>query len=452
MNFTEKLSSFVLALIFGLRMLGLFMVLPVFSLYATKLNMARPSLIGIALGIYGLTQAMCQIPFGMWSDKVGRKPVIVIGLLIFISGSIFAGLSHNIYGVIVGRALQGAGAIGSVVSALLADLTREEHRTKAMAIIGSIVGLAFMSAMVIGPILNTYITVSGIFMLSGGLGFVGIILLLTLVPKPKGLSFHRDAETLPALFKRILKDKELVRLDIGALVSHGILTATFVAIPISLQESAFLPEAKQGLFYLPILIVSFLAMIPLIIMAEKKRKMRYILLLAILTLVCSELLLWVFHSSMIMIAFSLMLFFTAFSFMEASLPSMISKRAPAVCKGTAMGMYSTSQYFGMFLGGVCGGLLYAHHHLTTIYIVAAMSAFLWFFYAFKMEEPRYVTSFMFRLSKNLIAEQAEAYQKSLLAQAGIIEADWVKEEGVIYLKYDKQHISEDKIIKLIQSL
>lgn len=456
MNSQERKAAISLAFIYSLRMLGLFMVLPVFSLYAAKLNMARPTLVGIALGIYGLTQAMFQIPFGMLSDKIGRKPVISLGLLIFMLGSFFAGVSHNIYGVIAGRALQGMGAVGSAISALLADLTREENRTKAMAIIGSMVGLAFMAAMVLGPIINGFITVSGIFILAGILGFIGILVLLILVPKPTKQVFHREAETLPALFSTVLKDKELLRLDLGVLISHAILTATFVALPISLQQTAMLSEHAQGMFYLPILLVAFLAMIPLIISAEKKQMMKLFLLLSIGALALAEFILGIFHTSLVMIAVGLTIFFTAFSFLEASLPSLISKRAPAASKGTAMGVYSTSQFFGMFLGGVCGGLLYAHHHLNIIYMVAAVLALLWLVCAITMEEPRYLGTLLVKLEHICNNIQAENCQAKIQEISGIAEVSVLQEtqeDGAIaYLKYDKKYFSESELITKIREI
>lgn len=450
MNSLEKRASLSLASIFGLRMLGLFMVLPVFSLYATTLHMARPSLIGLALGIYGLTQALCQIPFGMLSDRFGRRQMITLGLIIFILGSLFAAVSHNIYGVIVGRALQGAGAIGGAVNAFLADLTQEENRMKAMAIIGSLVGLTFMVAMVAGPILNTFVGVSGIFALSAILGGVAIFILYTFVPKPHRLSFHRDAETLPALLGNILKDVRIVKLIMGALISHAILTASFVALPISLQESALLPEAKQGYIYVPVLALAFLSMVPMIITAEKRRKIKRMMIIAIAMLSLSEFSMWLFHTSLAGLSIGLFIFFTAFSFLEACLPSIVSKQAPATGKGSAMGLYSTSQYLGMFLGGVLGGLLYAHHHINSIYLAAGCISLIWFIFSLNMQEPRYLTSFLVK-TKNLDSTEQAELENSLNHTTGIAEATFVAEEQVVYFKYDKLFISEEQIMQLMQS-
>lgn len=453
MNKTEKLASVSLASIFALRMLGLFMILPVFSLYASKLHLAKPFLIGLALGIYGLTQALCQIPFGMLSDRFGRKTIISIGLIIFSCGSLVAAISHNIYGVILGRALQGAGAIGGPVNAFLSDLTREENRTKAMAIVGSMIGFTFLIAMVSGPILNTFIGVSGIFYFACSLGIIGLLILFLVVPKAKKLSFHRDTETLPSLFKTILKDSQLKKLNLSVLISHAILTASFIAIPISMQTSAFLPESKQGYVYVPVLIIAFMCMIPMIITAEKKRKMKLMFLISIFLFATSELLLFFLHNSLAGISFALLIFFTAFSFLEASLPSMVSKQAPVAAKGTAMGLYSTTQFFGMFVGGSLGGYLYAHHHLTSIYFCCSIIAFLWLFISFSMTEPQYLKSLLINLdnyapNQNINNEHLE---KLTLKHEGIAEARYVSEEKVLYIKFDDKIINEKSILQFIES-
>lgn len=386
MTVTEKRAAFSLSAIFAVRMLGLFLILPVFSLYALTLKSSSPTLIGIALGIYGLTQALCQIPLGTWSDKVGRKPIIIAGFVLFIVGSLIAGLSHSIYGVIIGRALQGAGAVGSTISAMLADLTRSEHRTKAMAVIGTSIGVTFSLSMVLGPVLNSFIGVSGIFLLTAFLGLIAILILLFLVPKVTQPVFHPDAEPILKLFKFLLRDKELLRLDFGILISHALLTASFVVIPIALKNSANLAVNKQWLVYLPALFFAFVAMVPMIIVAEKKQKLKNFFLISVLLLSLSELILWFNSHSVVVMGIALFLFFTAFSFLEAALPSLISKRAPAAMKGTAMGIYSSAQFLGIFLGGYFGGLLYEHRELSSVFLICAILALFWFVFSVGMQK------------------------------------------------------------------
>ncbi len=262
---TERRAALSLASIFALRMLGLFMIYPVFSVYAEHLRGVTPTTIGLALGAYGLTQALLQIPFGMLSDRVGRKPIIATGLLIFAIGSVVAALSGSIYGVILGRILQGGGAVGSTILAMTADLTREEHRTKAMALVGMTIGLSFAVALVLGPVLTTWIGVPGIFWLTSVLALGGIGVLYLSVPQPARQRLHRDTEAVPALFKRVLTDGQLLRLDFGIMALHGILTASFVALPLALRDAAGLDTQHQWYLYLPVLVVAVVAMVPFII-------------------------------------------------------------------------------------------------------------------------------------------------------------------------------------------
>lgn len=363
------------------------MILPVFSSFGAKLPDATPSLIGLALGIYGLTQAMLQIPFGLLSDKFGRKLMILIGLVVFTTGSVIAAHSSTIYGMIIGRAIQGAGAVGSVIIALVADLTSETNRTKAMAVIGLTIGFAFVFSMIVGPILAGTIGISGIFWLTAVLAVVGILVLYTSVPTPATLTIHCDAETIPHLFKSILNNKDLLRLDFGILVLHAILTATFIVVPLSLAKFTNLPLAHQWFLYLPVLLLAFFAMLPMIIFAEKKQKMRAMFLFGISLIAIAEFGLWLFHHNIWIMAFLLFVFFTAFTFLEACLPSLISKQAPTGTKGTAMGIYSTSQFLGIFLGGIFGGWVLGHFGGNEIFFGSGLLCLIWLAIAFTMREP-----------------------------------------------------------------
>ncbi|MEO8402332.1 MAG: MFS transporter [Gammaproteobacteria bacterium] len=391
MNSSEKRSAFMLAIIMSLRMLGLFMVLPLFSLYAHQLIGATPLLIGIAMGIYGLTQAIFQIPFGALSDHVGRKKMIGLGLAIFVLGSMLTALSTSIWGVILGRALQGSGAVGSTIIALMADLTRENQRTKAMAIIGMTIGMSFSIAMLMGPLLNPWLHVNGLFCLAALFGVLAILLLYTRVPNPEKTTWHSDTEPERHSFFAVLKHPELARLNVSIFMLHAVFTASFVVIPISLQNLAGLSGNQQWMLYLPILIFAFGSSIPCIIVAEKKHRLKLFFLSAIVTLGCAELLLWLFASSLSVSALSLFLFFTGFSVLEAFLPSLVSKTAPPKRKGTALGIYSCSQFLGIFVGGSLGGWLYGLFGLTDVYLLCVILTILWAAIAFKMKNPQHHT-------------------------------------------------------------
>ena len=391
MNKIERRSVFTLAIIMALRMLGLFMVLPLFALYATHLPGATPALIGLAMGVYGLTQALLQIPFGALSDRVGRKKIIALGLIIFIIGSVIAALSQTIWGMLIGRALQGAGAIGSTIIALIADLTREEQRTKAMAISGMTIGVSFSLAMILGPVFAAWINVNGIFWLAALFSLLGIVLLFTLVPHPTKPTWHPESEPDMHQFPVLLKNPELMRLNIGIFFLHAIFTASFVVIPIALQTLAKLHGNQQWLLYLPILILAFLLIIPCIIIAEKKRCVRAFFLSGIVLLGVAEILFWVFVQNRLLSALSLLLFFLAFSLLEAFLPSLVSRTAPHSRKGTALGIYSFSQYFGIFVGGALGGWLYGAFGLTQVNLFCATLVLIWLGIAFNMKNPQYST-------------------------------------------------------------
>jgi predicted MFS family arabinose efflux permease len=444
MNTQERKATFSLASIYSFRMLGLFMILPVFSLYGHQVLHASPLQIGLALGIYGLTQALLQIPFGMTSDHIGRKPVIITGLILFAIGSLVAASAHGITGIIVGRAIQGTGAIGSTITALVADVTQEERRMKAMAMIGMTIGLSFVVAMIVGPILNTWIGIPGIFAVTAGLAIVGIVVLLTRVPTPKKIVFHRDTETDPGQFFHLLRNKELLRLNLGIFVTHAILTATFIVIPVVLLHTAHLAESRQWMIYLPVLILAFIAMIPFIILAETKRKMKQVFLGAITCLSLSQLFLWPWHSSAFEIAVILFIFFTAFTLLEASLPSLVAKLAPVGQKGTAMGIYSSSQFSGIFFGGLVGGIVYRHFHFDGVFIFCAILGFIWLFVASKMQTPKYLSSKLLSLDK-ISDNDVRRMTTELASVKGVAEVMIAPEEGVAYLKVDRRQLDESAL-------
>lgn len=450
MNPIERQGVFSLAGIYGLRMLGLFMILPVFSLYAEGLEGVTPTMIGLALGIYGLTMALFQIPFGMLSDRFGRKPIITFGLILFAIGSVVAAMADSITGVIIGRAIQGAGAIAAAMMALLADLTREEHRTKAMAIMGVSIGMSFTLALVLGPFLNNIVGVAGIFWLTAVLAVAGIGVLYLIVPEPEHCYVHRDAETVPAQLKQVLFDAQLLRLDFGIMIQHGIMMAMFTVLPFVLRDFLHLPSEDHGWFYLPILVLSVLGMVPLIILAEKKQKMKQVFLGCVALIAVSELMLGLFHGSLLVVGAGMFFFFVAFNALEASLPSLISRMAPIDAKGTAMGVYSTSQFFGAFVGGVSGGILYSGFGMEGVFFACSLAALFWVVVAAGMRVPAYLSNYMAHIDENLL-DDVSALNKKLAGVAGVHEFKIVVEESVAYLRIDKKHFNPDDVENLLRS-
>ncbi|MGB0866780.1 MAG: MFS transporter, partial [Granulosicoccaceae bacterium] len=353
---TEKQAATGLVLIYVSRMLGLFMVLPVLSAYGMALEGATPALLGLALGVYGLMQAMLQIPFGMASDRFGRKPLILIGLLVFILGSIMAAYAQTIEALVVGRALQGAGAVAAAVLALAADLSREEQRTKIMAILGVSIGFAFVASLVLGPLVASWWGMAGVFWVTAGLGVVAIVALYVVVPAPVHLGCHRDAQSHLDQLGEVLKDIGLLRLDLGIFLLHAIMTGCFVVLPLALIDAGVVVD-RQWTVYLPAVGIALLILVPMMGLADGKGLQREVFLASIgaLTMV---LVFFALANSSMQLMLAIGLFFGFFSVLEAMLPSLVSKMAPAGSKGTAMGVYSSAQFFGAFVGGALGGILY----------------------------------------------------------------------------------------------
>jgi len=384
MNLLERRSAYGLAGIYGFRMLGLFLILPVFALYAEDLEGATPVLVGLAIGVYGLTQAVLQIPFGLISDRVGRKPVIVVGLLLFALGSVIAATADDIWVIIMGRAIQGSGAIAAAIMALLADLTRESQRTKAMALVGITIGMSFSAALILAPLMQHWIGMSGIFWLTAGLAVMGILILLLVVPTPAQSSVHGDAEPVPAMFRRVLVNFDLLRLDLGIFILHLVLTGLFLSIPLVLRDAG-LPVQQHSYLYLPVMLLAMAIMVPFIIMAEKHGRMKSVFLGAIGLLVLAQLGFYFTLHSFWGLAFFMLLFFIAFNVLEATLPSLVSKTAPAEAKGTAMGVYSTSQFSGAFFGGLVGGWIHAEFGLSAVFLMGVLACLCWLLIASGMQ-------------------------------------------------------------------
>ena len=388
MNVQEIKSSLILASVYALRMLGMFLILPIFAIHATNLASNPTSLqIGLALGIYGLTQAIFQIPFGMSSDYFGRKKVIYFGLLLFIIGSLIAGYSTSIEGIILGRSIQGSGAISAVLTALLADITREEQRTKAMAIIGASIGLTFALSLVLSPWLNDVIGVDGIFILMAILSFTAFLLVYFFIKEPE--IRKEKTKTTASEFFKILKDINLFRMNFGIFVLHATQISMFMIIPIYLVNQGGINLSDHWQIYLPILFFSFLLMIPIIIFSEKFNKIKIAFLSSIIILFLAQLVFIIFGHSLVGIILALLIYFVGFNFLEASLPSLVSKIAPINKKGLALGVYNTSQSLGIFVGGALGGLITKVYGYNASFVFCIALIFLWFVLSLGMQVANY---------------------------------------------------------------
>ncbi|MCB1585570.1 MAG: MFS transporter [Xanthomonadales bacterium] len=368
LNSKEKKAAVSVAILISLRMYGLFLIMPVFSVYAKEMPGTSPLLIGLALGIYGLTQALLQIPLGLASDFFGRKKVLTIGLLLFITGSIIAALADNIQLIILGRAIQGMGAIASTGMALIADVSRAEQRTKMMAMVGMSIGMAFILAFITGPILSAWFGLKGLFWITAILAGLALIQLHLFIEEPankvrKSFSFKEMSHSL--------KDLRLVSLDTGVFVIHAVMTAVFVVLPLILVEKLDFPTAQHWKIYLPVLLVSILIFVPMIILHEKKKKYFTVISLALLGLAISQLMLAVLAPAIFTIAIILVFYFAFFNFLEASMPSLLSRIAGEKYRGAAMGAYSTSQFLGAFVGSwIAGGLMSAGYN--SVFIATAL--------------------------------------------------------------------------------
>ena len=373
-NSVERKALTGLAMLYASRMLGLFMVLPVLSLYGMDLEKASPQTLGLALGIYGITQALLQIPFGAASDRFGRKPLIVLGLVIFLVGSVVAALSTHVMGLVFGRALQGAGAISSVVLALLADYTRESERSKAMAIVGAVIGSSFVVAVMLGPWIAGIGGLSGLFWFTAGLALLGMLVLLWLPPVP-GLQIHQERKFHASQIGQVLRDGNVLILSLGVFLLHMTMTALFVALPIVLVERGFAAD-DLGQVYAPVMIIAFLGMAPMMMLSERNNaQVKFLRLAAVLISVALVALVGVKAGAAS--ALALLVFFVGFNFIEATLPSLLSRKAEAQSRGTAMGVFATAQFIGAASGGMVGGLQFANQQLLPIVAVGFGAQIVW---------------------------------------------------------------------------
>ena len=402
----ELRATWGLGTVFSLRMLGMFMVLPVLTTYGMALQGASEALIGLAIGIYGLAQAIFQVPFGLLSDRIGRKPLIVGGLL-----------------------------------------TREQNRTKAMAFIGVSFGITFAIAMVLGPIITHQLGLHALFWMIAALAMLGILLTLWVVPNSHNHVLNRESGMVKGCFSKVLAEPKLLKLNFGIMCLHIMLMSTFVALPGQLEAAGF-PAAEHWKIYLVTMLVSFVAVVPFIIYAEVKRKMKRVFLLCVAILLIAEIVLWGAGGYFWELVAGVQLFFLAFNLLEALLPSLISKESPAGYKGTAMGIYSTSQFLGVAIGGSLGGWVDGFFDSQTVFLLGALLAMLWLLVASTMSEPPYVSSLRVEIPADVVAD--EMLQQRLQAQAGVKEVLVVNNERSVYIKIDSKVTNRFEIEQVIK--
>ncbi len=450
MNPIEKRAVTTLAGVFGLRMFGLFLILPVFALYAERLEGTTPFWLGLTLGAYGLTQAILQIPFGILSDRWGRKQTIVAGLILFLIGSVVAAMADSIQGVFVGRLIQGAGAISSAAIALMADLTREDQRTKAMAVIGIGIGVIFMLSMILGPLLDTWIGVSGIFWMTALFALLAMWVVLKWTPNPVQSSFHREAEPVLGQVGEVLRNVQLLRLNLGIFTLHLTLTALFVVVPFLLIEHGMV-KTEHWKVYIPVMLLGVIGMLPFMAFSHRREYVTRVFELAIALLALSMVVLMLSTRTNWTVFFvGFVLFFAGFNTLEANLPSVVSRVAPAASKGTAMGLYNSAQFFGVFVGGTVAGYISGSAGANGVFLFCFAIVMIWLGVMlvsspFKLGESR-----LFHI-EGISDRDLPGIVKQLREVKGVEDITAVFGEPTAYLKIDPEQIDEKALAQLISA-
>ncbi|MBO6558543.1 MAG: MFS transporter [Pseudomonadales bacterium] len=441
MNQQELSAASAIGALYLVRMLGLFMVLPVLPLATDDVPLATPLLIGIAIGIYGLSQGLLQIPLGFLSDRYGRKPVIAAGLMIFVIGSFVAGSAQDVYQLIIGRFLQGCGAIASTLLALMADVTRVDQRSKSMAIIGIAIAGSFGLALILGPLVAANFGVAGIFNLTGVLGILGLLLLMTRVPSPTVMANNLDSALQTGLLKTALGNPNLWRLNISILILHLLLVSGFSVFPLLLEATGEIAENDHYLYYLGLLVLSFVGMLPIMTLSDRLPDARPILLSMIATCFLGFLLLSQNQGYLAVLA-GIALFFIGFNLLEVVLPAQVSKLSGAGARGTSMGVYTTCQFLGIFAGGIISGWILTEYDLTVLLSVNMVIVAIWF--AVCVGFPRLGdigsrTISLVNLPKSSAKERLEA----LSSVVGVLDVVVIEDEQVAYLKVDEQCFQDE---------
>ncbi len=448
----EWRASASLAGVYALRMLGMFLVLPVLALYAADFPDAENKtwLIGLAMGMYGLTQAVLQLPLGMASDKFGRKKVIYLGLAVFAAGSFMAAAATSLEMLVLARAIQGAGAVSAAVTALLADLTREEVRTRAMAMIGLSIGLTFSASLILSPLLAKWIGVSGLFVLTGVLTLLAIAVVAWVTPEPVKSKLHEDAQAQPARIGEVLADTQLLRLDFGIFALHAAQMALFVTLPFAMVALG-LPKADHWQVYLPATLAGLVLMVPLIIIGETRNKLKQVFVGGIACIAAAQLgLLFGLHS-MVVITACLIVYFIGFNVLEASLPSIVSKIAPSELKGTAMGIYNTAQSVGLFVGGAAGGVLFQHYGFSGVFAFCSSLMLLWLLIALFAPAPKAVKNVTLAIGAIWLGKEQEL-SAALRQIAGVERVSFSLDRETVYIKALQQGFDEAAVKKVISGV
>ncbi|MDO4641001.1 MAG: MFS transporter [Neisseria sp.] len=447
----EWRASTSMAWVYALRMLGMFLVLPVLALYAYDLPGGGNKVqVGLAMGIYGLTQALWQLPLGIASDRFGRKKVIYFGLILFASGSFLAAYAHSLPVLIAARALQGAGAVSAAVTALVADLTREEVRTRAMAMIGLSIGLTFSFSMVLSPVLTRYIGVPGLFILMGVLTLSSIGIVAWMTPDPNRSKLHEDAETQPARISEVLKDRQLLRLNFGIFALQTGLMALFTTLPFALTRLG-LDKIQHWKVYLPATVIGLILMVPAIIIGETRNKLKHVFLLGIGLIAAAQVGLMFGLNSLWLIGTWLVVYFIGFNILEASLPSLVSKIAPGELKGTAMGVYNTLQSMALFVGGTLGGWIFQHFGHNGVFLFCTALMLLWLVIAWLAPPPKPVKNITQPIGKSWY-NRHEDLQAALQQVAGIERISFSKDGETIFIKALQKGFDEAGAKKIISGV
>ncbi len=444
MNGTERRSVLALASVIAMRMLGLFLLLPVLALYAASMPGSTPLLVGLALGAYGLTQALFQLTFGICSDRFHRKGVITVGLLIFVMGSVVAALADTLTWLIIGRAIQGAGAVSSAVLALTADLTREEQRTKAMALLGMSIGAMFLLSMAAAPPLSRHIGVPGLFWFTAALGLLALLLLHGVVPTPSRYLRHRDVTPTIERMWAVLRNRPLWHLNVGIFVLHLVLTGLFVVLPADLNRLGDLPLHDHWKVYLPVLLLSVIGMVPLVILGSGTGRATSLFRLAIAVLLTGMIGLVLLqvgdHLRFIWLPIFLCIFFIGFNALEAMLPALVSRISPAADKGTALGVFSTFQFAGVFLGGLLSGWLSGQLGSVSVYVMCMVWILIWLGLALGAPSFRLSSSRVLRIGNSSDHSHVEALIDKIRSVRGVQEVTVVPGEALAYLKVDDREL------------
>ncbi|VFP80667.1 MFS transporter [Candidatus Erwinia haradaeae] len=444
MTSVEKNASWGLGVVFSLRMLGLFMALPILTTYGFTLDEANETLTGLAIGIYGITQAFFQIPFGLLSDRFGRKPLIISGLSVFTIGSIIAAMTHSIWGVILGRALQGAGAIAGTIMALLSDLLSEENYTKVITFLGISFGITFSLAIVLGPIITQALGLQELFWIIAILTIISITIILLIVPSPSKRTLNRESSLVTSSIRHVIRNIHLMKLNFSVFCLHALLMSNFLGLPKKFIKAG-LSAGEHWKIYLFTMSIALAITAPLLIYAERKHQMKKVFIFAIGCILGSESIFWIIKCPIWPLIASLQIFFISFTLMEAILPSFISKQSPAGYKGTAMGVYTTSQCIGVATGGFVSGWVLDTMGSNVLFLSNMLMTLSWFVLSLNISEPRYLSTLRFHLKVKDDTQDPMRLQQFLQKQDGIFDAWVLPQEESVYVKIDNKITNRSEI-------